>query len=81
MKPLDATKHMNALNKVIQGSQQIIDAIDADKEINIKKALRASMINAKILAEELKIALGEVVKFDNPSDNGLFNDLMKGFGK
>jgi len=39
------------------------------------------MINAKILAEELKITLGEVVKFDNPSDSGLFNDLMKGFGK
>ena len=79
MKPLDATKHMNALNKVIQGSQQIIDAIDADREINIKKALRASMINAKILAEELKITLGEVVKFDNPSDSNLFNDLMGRF--
>ena len=81
MKPLDATKHMNALNKVINGSQQIIDAIDSGQEINVNKAIRAAMINAKILAEELKITLGEVVKFDNPSDNGLFNDLMKGFGK
>ena len=56
MKPLDATKHMNALNKVINGSQQIIDAIDSGKEINVNKAIKAAMFNNKIIAEELNIS-------------------------
>ena len=81
MKPLDATKHMNALNKVINGSQQIIDAIDSGKEINVNKAIKAAMFNNKIIAEELKITLGEIVNFNNLSDSNLFNDLMGGFKK
>lgn len=79
MKPLEATPHIQKLNKIINGSQQIIDAIDADKEINTRKAIRAAMLNNKLLAEEMKTIIGELVNFGNGANfmDELFGGLKK----
>lgn len=44
---------MNNLEKIINGSKQIIDAIDSGKNINIERCIKAAMINSILLAEEL----------------------------
>lgn len=76
MKPLEAIPHIQKLNKIINGSQQIIDTIDADKEINTKKAIRAAMLNNKLLAEEMKTIIGELVNFEKTG--GFMEDLFGG---
>ena len=75
MDKMEAVKIFDKLNKVISGSQSIIKAIDEDKEINIKKAIRASMLNSQIIAIELK----EIIKRDVDLTNSKSSDLPEGF--
>ena len=87
MDKMEAVKIFDKLNKVISGSQSIIKAIDEDKEINVKKAIRASMLNSQIIAIELKsIIIREVDgnKKPNPKDYDLpegFDQIFSGFKK
>lgn len=87
MDKLEAVKIFDKLNKVISGSRTIIKAIDEDKEINVKKALRASMLNSQILAIEIKAMIMREVdgsKKPNPKDYDLpegFDQLFGGFQK
>ena len=87
MEKMEAVKYFDKLNKVIQGSQSIIDALDSDKEINIKKCIRASMLNSQIIAIEFKKYIQSQVKPDskrNKNDYDLpegFSDIFGGFNK
>ena len=84
---MEAVKIFDKLYKVISGSQSIIKAIDEDKEINVKKALRASMLNSQILAIEIKSMIMREVDGStkpNPKDYDLpegFEQIFSGFKK
>lgn len=67
MDKMEAIKYFDKCNKIVSGSQQIIDAIDKDKEINMKKALRASMLNSQILAIMMKDLVRYVVESNQKS--------------
>lgn len=84
MDKMEAVKIFDKLNKVISGSQSIIKAIDEDKEINIKKAIRASMLNSQILAIELKAMIARHVDVTNSKSPDLpegFEQIFSGFKK
>jgi hypothetical protein len=80
MEKTEAVKYFDKCNKIITGSQQIIKAIDEDKEINIKKAIRASMLNSQILAIQMKTLIQYIC--DNSIENkqsGLPKEFMDMF--
>lgn len=77
MDKLEAVKIFDKLHKVISGSQAIIKAIDEDKEINIKKAIRASMLNSQILAIEIKAMVARNVDLNDYKSKS--PDLPEGF--
>jgi ribosomal protein S26 len=83
MEKMKSVPILNKLNKVINGSQSVIEAIDNSSSINHEKAIKASMLNSILLAEILKEILKELVEDDyinNPSSNKAVNDLMNMFG-
>lgn len=45
---------MESMDKIINGSKKIKEALESGKKIDIKKAIRALLINDIIIAEELK---------------------------
>lgn len=62
MKKEDAIGHLNKLNTIIAGSNNIIQAIESEKTINIEKSIKAAMLNSIKLAEELKFILTLLVE-------------------
>lgn len=74
------------LNKVINGSNKIIESINNSSTINHEKAIKACMLNSVLLAESLKEILRDIVEEDyvrNPSSGSsdkTVNDLMNMFG-
>ena len=80
MNKLDAVKYFDKCNKIIHGSQQIIEAIYQDKEINMKKALRASMLNSQILAIQVK-TLVQYICDNSPENKYKGADLPDGFAE
>jgi ribosomal protein S26 len=85
MNKSESIKYFDKLNKVINGSQKIIEAIDNSSTINHEKAIKASMLNSILLAECLKEILKDIVIDDyeysnSKKDNAGLDDLMNIFG-
>jgi ribosomal protein S26 len=85
MNKSESIKYFDKLNKVINGSQKIIEAIDNSSTINPEKAIKASMLNSILLAECLKEILKDIVIDDyeysnSKKDNAGLDDLMNIFG-
>ncbi len=82
MKKEIAVTCFNDLNKVIKGSLTIMNNIDAGKNINTEKALRACFLNTKLLADTLKTIVFELSKHDTRfgTSHNPFNidDILKG---
>jgi hypothetical protein len=54
MTKMKATEHMTGLNKVLNGCEVILMAIEGQKTINTDKTFKALCISQKILAHTLK---------------------------
>jgi len=80
MDKMEAVKHLDKLNKVINGSNQIIETLDSGKDINILKCIRATMISQSILATELKFVIDSMVDKSNYNSAKYDNDAMKNLG-
>ncbi len=79
MDKLQAVKYFDKLNNIINGSNNIIKAIDEEKNINNLKAIRASMINSRDLAIIFKDIIKDICDSDNSyNTNDLFNELFRG---
>ena len=78
MDKLQAVKYFDKLNNIINGSNNIIKAIDEGKDINIVKAVRASMINSKELAVIFKDIIKDICDSGSSyNSNDLFNGMFK----
>ena len=65
MTKLEATSILDKLNKIITGSKYIVKAIDTQPEnVQIYKALRASINNSIKLSEAMKEIIDKVVSSD-----------------
>jgi hypothetical protein len=77
MKKENALPILSDLNKVINGSQKIIKAIDnLDKNINYEKTFKACMINNRLLATNLKKIVTHLVDNASSFDPNLFNQMF-----
>lgn len=80
MDKLQAVKYFDKLNNIINGSNNIIKAIDEEKDINILKAIKASMINSRELAIIFKDIVKDICDSNSNSynSNDLFNEMFGG---
>lgn len=86
MEKMKSVPIFDKLNKVINGSNKIIESINNSSTINHEKAIKACMLNSVLLAESLKEILKDIVEEDydykpkGNKDDDTLNNLMVMFG-
>jgi len=79
MKKSESIKYFDKLNKIINGSKNVIDQIDQSSSINHEKAIKACMLNSVLLAECLKEILKDIV-VDDYKASSKDEDMLKTVG-
>lgn len=70
---------INNLDRLIVNNNAVINAVDQDKEINTKKAIKACMKSNNEIARILKIIIGTNNQGGDYSYSNAMNDFLKQF--
>lgn len=74
-----ATQNLENINMVLKGTSKIIEAIDAQKSINVERSIRALCLSQRLLARVLRNVVCDATTAQTGSlgIDDLFADVFK----